>query len=554
MPVKVVESNLNVLQAAKIRIRNVFANGCKIYLSFSSGKDSLCMANLVYEMILSGELDPKQLTVTFIDEEGLYPSMVDAAYRWRRNFLSVGAKFLWFCLPFKQVSVIDHLSSSESWITWEPGKEDVWMRKPPDFAIMYSPYLHYAGEMNYQTFCSKAFSDGIQLVGLRTAESLTRFKCIANTKMERITRGGKFYPIYEQFFGKTVMPGSPERLFISWVEDAIMYERAQNNWTGCQNLPSSAEGEYLDGLAELFYLQERPKPTAATCTMRFYISEPRQTAVLIPAGTRVTDDNAALYWETSADEYVPIGATYTDVQVTCQTVGTAGNDYAVGDIHTAVDIYDYYSGCSNITVSANGSDAPDDEEFYELMRDSQSAWSDAGPIGAYKYFAKRVSTEIADVVANSPSPGTVCLYAVMNDGSVAGEETKRAMVAACSPDEIRPLTDYVISGDPEEVPYDIDLTYYLTRDGSISASEAQSGVNEAVQRYIRWQSGKMGRDINPDRLRYLLLSAGIKRVDLKQPAFTPLEDGAPSLDRNDKVPQVAKLGMVTIKSGGYEDE
>lgn len=70
---------MNVLQAAKIRIRNVFANGCKIYLSFSSGKDSLCMANLVYEMILSGELDPKQLTVTFIDEEGLYPSMVDAA-------------------------------------------------------------------------------------------------------------------------------------------------------------------------------------------------------------------------------------------------------------------------------------------------------------------------------------------------------------------------------------------------------------------------------------------------------------------------------------------
>ena len=118
----------------------------------------------------------------------------------------------------------------------------------------------------------------------------------------------------------------------------------------------------------------------------------------------------------------------------------------------------------------------------------------------------------------------------------------------------RPLTDYVISGDPEEVPYNIDLTYYLTRDGSISASEAQSGVNEAVQRYIRWQSGKMGRDINPDRLRYLLLSAGIKRVDLKQPAFTPLEDGVPSLDRNDKVPQVAKLGTVTIKSGGYEDE
>lgn len=75
---------------------------------------------------------------------------------------------------------------------------------------------------------------------------------------------------YEQFFGKTVMPGSPERLFISWVEDAIMYERAQNNWTGSQNLPSSAEGEYLDGLAELFTcrsvpsLRRRPAPCAFT--------------------------------------------------------------------------------------------------------------------------------------------------------------------------------------------------------------------------------------------------------------------------------------------------
>ena len=94
---------------------------------------------------------------------------------------------------------------------------------------------------------------------------------------------------YEQFFGKTVMPGSPERLFISWVEDAIMYERAQNNWTGCQNLPSSAEGEYLDGLAELFYLQERPKPTAATCTMRFYISRAPPDGGADSGRTRVTE-------------------------------------------------------------------------------------------------------------------------------------------------------------------------------------------------------------------------------------------------------------------------
>ena len=76
-----------------------------------------------------------------------------------------------------------------------------------------------------------------------------------------------------------------------------------------------------------------------------------------------------------------------------------------------------------------------------------------------------------------------------------------------------------------------------------------------MQQYISWQSGKMGRDINPDKLRYLLLEVGIKRVDLQQPVFTPLEDGKPSVDlTSDKVPQVAKVGTVAVKSGGYEDE
>lgn len=195
MPVRMLESTTDVLTAAKQRIKNVFANGCKVYLSFSSGKDSLCVSSLTYDLIRSGDINPRQLTVIFIDEEGLYPSMVEAAERWRRNFQSVGVKFLWFCLPFKQVSVIDHLSTSESWITWEPGKEDVWIRKPPKGAIMSSPYLHYPGEMNYQTFCERAFSDGISMIGLRTVESLTRLQALARSDMKSL--GGKFYPIYD---------------------------------------------------------------------------------------------------------------------------------------------------------------------------------------------------------------------------------------------------------------------------------------------------------------------------------------------------------------------
>ena len=195
MPIKSITSSINVLDAARIRIKNAFSNGCKMYLSFSCGKDSACMAQLTYDLIREGAINPKQLTITFIDEEGLYPSMVEAALYWRKKFMGVGVPFLWFCLPFKQVCVINHLAASESWITWEPGKEDVWMREPPPFAIMQSPYLHYAGEMNYQTFCEFAFADGIQMIGLRVSESLTRNQMIARLKQDRLN--GKFYPIYD---------------------------------------------------------------------------------------------------------------------------------------------------------------------------------------------------------------------------------------------------------------------------------------------------------------------------------------------------------------------
>ncbi len=195
MPVKKLVSTMNVLEAAKQRIQNVFSNGVKVYMSFSSGKDSLCMASITYDLIRAGKIDGKLLTVIFIDEEGIYPSMEEAAFRWKRNFESIGVKFLWLCLPFKQVSVIDHLSASESWITWEPGKEDVWVRKPPPFAVMHSPYLKYPGEMNYQTFCKRAFADGVQMVGIRTAESLTRLQAVSRSKLGSL--GGMFYPIYD---------------------------------------------------------------------------------------------------------------------------------------------------------------------------------------------------------------------------------------------------------------------------------------------------------------------------------------------------------------------
>lgn len=436
---------------------------------------------------------------------------------------------------------------------------------------------------------------------------------------------------YEGMTGEALSKASPEYLMISWVASIIQAERVKSNYAANQNLPSRAEGEKLDALAELFYAQRRPAATPAVCTMRFFVSEP-ETAVLIPAGTRVTDGAKTLYWETSEDVWIPGQNTYVDVQVRCQTAGTVGNGWEPGTINTIVDVYDYYTACENITASDGAADAPTDEEFYELLKTSMGAYSVAGPTNAYVYHAKSVSAAIADVRAvrprrrltewthiattyygkmvlfgaegidletlqvypdqsteaavldtdyrvtlrngmvsitvlsggcldsltssqfvrcmfDSTGAGEVVLYVLMDDGSIAGEEVKAAVLAACSDRNVRPLTDLVSVKDPLTVSYDIDFTYYLSADSTASAADTQAAVEAAVDQYKAWQSAKLGRDINPSYLIGLLMQTGIKRVELTAPTFTTLFDGSDGF-----TPQVAVIDTVNIVNGGVEDE
>lgn len=200
MAVKRTQSSMTVVEAARIRIKNVFSNGVPVYMSLSGGKDSICMADLVYQMIRRGEVDPKQLTLLFIDEEAIYDCCIEAMMEWRKKFLMAGCpEFRWYCLPLKQVSCFNQLTNSESWITWEPGKEDVWVRKPPPFAIMSSPYLTGIGQENYQTFLPRITKDGIMLTGVRAAESVQRLQYMAMLNLGRkgITGSNTIYPIYD---------------------------------------------------------------------------------------------------------------------------------------------------------------------------------------------------------------------------------------------------------------------------------------------------------------------------------------------------------------------
>lgn len=366
---------------------------------------------------------------------------------------------------------------------------------------------------------------------------------------------------YEAIVGHSAQASSPERIFIAWVASIILQERVYLNHAGNQNIPSRAEGANLDALGELFYQHTRPAATSSTVTMRFNISEAQTSAVLIPKGTRVSNGQN-MFWATVEDRYIAAGQTHGDVTAECMTAGTAGNGYLAGQIATIVDVFDYYTSCTNLTESGGGSDAPTDDEFYEQLRQSEDNYSTAGPKGGYIAKAKAASNDIADVLPNSPTPGEVRIYVLMEDGTIAGQEVKNAVLAACNADETRPLTDHVLVEDPETVAYDIDVTYYLNRGGP-PAADVQSEVNAAVDAYVKWQAGKLGRDINPSELTRRMMVNGVKRVVIRSPVYTELRSGNVATDASgrvaladltDTVPQVGKLRGRTVTSGGYEDE
>jgi len=198
MAIKRCVSDIDVVEAAERRIRNVFNNGLPVYMSFSGGKDSLAMAQVVVNLIQRGEINPSQLTVQFIDEEAIFDCVESTVRDWRKRFILLGAKFEWFCLEVKHFCCYNALTNDESFICWDSTKKDVWVRQPPPFAIRSHPKLRPVKD-SYQDFLPRACKDGITMVGVRTAESVQRLQYIAivGKSNQNMTKRRQVFPIYD---------------------------------------------------------------------------------------------------------------------------------------------------------------------------------------------------------------------------------------------------------------------------------------------------------------------------------------------------------------------
>lgn len=347
---------------------------------------------------------------------------------------------------------------------------------------------------------------------------------------------------YERFTGRTLYPADPARLFILWIADIIIQERVNIDFSAKQNLPRYAEGEYLDSLAELFKDVYRLGPEAARTKIKFTLSMERETATVIPAGTRLSAGEEIVF-ATVEPLIIPAGSLTGEVAAVCQTTGEIGNGFIPGQITKLVDIFPYFQKAENTTESAGGADWESDAAFYARIRESMETFSTAGPLGGYEYHAKSASALIVDVKATSPEPGEVDVRVLLAGGELPGEETLKAVSGVLNADKVRPLTDHVTVKAPETVTYNIDVTYYTQTGGALGPEAVAQNVAAAVAEYKRWQAAKMGRDVNPSYLVSLLMQTGAKRVEVRSPAFAAVADNA-----------VAVIGTTAVVNGGAESE
>lgn len=350
--------------------------------------------------------------------------------------------------------------------------------------------------------------------------------------------------MYEKMTGKKkkVYPASPERLYIAYTAAIIVQQRIIINETAKKNVPRYANGKYLDSLGELFKDTFRLQEARATAIFRFHISEPQPQSVIVPQGTRINFDGEIVF-STTEELEIHAGDTYGDVLGECQTAGIVGNNIATGQIKEIMDTYDFYWKVENITRTAGGADKESDQSYYERLRESMEGFSTAGPVGGYIYHVKSVSTAIADVTATSPEPGLVDIRVLLNGGEMPTEATMQEIQDALNASTVRPLTDRVIVSKPEEVPFSVDVTIYLPRYSQTSSTIIERDARSAVAAYIKWQTEKMGRDINPSRLHNFLMEAGLKRAEIRKPDFTVVPETS-----------VARLTGETVLNGGTEDE
>lgn len=320
----------------------------------------------------------------------------------------------------------------------------------------------------------------------------------------------------QAYLGRTLQPIDPLRR----VGDVLAMIQAQAlsavNGALNQTLVASASGEYLAALGVMFGIARLPAE-AATCTVRASLAAARGGVTAIPAGTRVTAGSSGLYFATVAYAEIPAGQTSVDVVAACETPGPEGNGCLPGELTTLVDAVPYVAAVTNLTASAGGAAAEDDQSLRARILLAPAAFGN-GSEDSYTAMTAGARADIADICVTSPAPREVAIYVTLTDGALPSAEVLAEIADYVADPGRRAMSDLVTVQAPAPVSYTVELTYYLHRSDAARTATIAAAVDEAVDAYLRWQRAAIGRDVNPSELVAQVKAAGAWRVDVAAPS------------------------------------
>lgn len=187
---RVYDKDKNVYDAAIERLDFIFENFERIYLSFSGGKDSGIMLNLVIDYMRKNNIT-KKIGVQILDNEANYEMSLEFMHRIIDSNLDI-LDVYWCCLPITLPCTVS--SYAIDWQCYGERDKDRWIRPMPQDDYVVNMENHefdfFYEDMNYDEFWdgfSEWYSRGkscANMIGIRTDESLNRFRAILNSRKE----------------------------------------------------------------------------------------------------------------------------------------------------------------------------------------------------------------------------------------------------------------------------------------------------------------------------------------------------------------------------------
>lgn len=182
----------NVYEASLERIDYVFKNFERIYLSFSGGKDSGVMLNLVLDYMKSNNITEK-IGIMILDNEANYNLSQEFMHRMMRDNIDL-LDIYWCCLPITLPCTVS--SYATEWQCWGNRDKNIWIHPMPkdNYVVNFEnhPFDFFEEDMSYDHFWDgfgKWYSQGKKtacLIGIRADESLNRYRAILNDRKKTV--------------------------------------------------------------------------------------------------------------------------------------------------------------------------------------------------------------------------------------------------------------------------------------------------------------------------------------------------------------------------------